>query len=272
MGYPWARAGDQVPLPAVLRERLRDELDIGAWNVAGSLTGTGRSVAALRRDVRRHMRPYKVVFLGDRKLALAREATALFSRFGLGRRLARRLEAVTPVYGLLKGIPTDEPLRGASWRVRDVHGDPPLDPLDGHAGLLWVSPVLPATGPCASEVTGLVETVLQKHRFDPCMTFSFIADRALICVANNSFDRRRPDEAAAAGAAYDELTDALMRAGYVPYRCAPEGMGKLVDPADVYWGVAGQIKRALDPNGIISAGRYESPPSVSQDFNSRSAA
>jgi 4-cresol dehydrogenase (hydroxylating) len=104
------------------------------------------------------------------------------------------------------------------------------------------------------------------------MTFSFISDRALICVANISFDRRRPDEAAAARIAYDELTDTLMKAGYVPYRCAPEGMGKLVDPADVYWEVAAQIKRALDPVGVISAGRYESPPSASEHSNTRSAA
>jgi 4-cresol dehydrogenase (hydroxylating) flavoprotein subunit len=179
---------------------------------------------------------------------------------------------LAPVYGLLKGIPTDEPLRGASWRVRHAHGNPPLDPLDGHAGLLWVSPVLPATGQCATEAAAIVEAVLRKHRFDPCMTFSFIADRALICVANISFDRRRPDEAAAARVAYDELTDALMKAGYVPYRCAPEGMGKLVDPADVYWGVAGQIKRALDPDGVISAGRYDSRPCGSEDFNTESAA
>ena len=268
MGYPWARAGDQIPLPPTLRERLRHELDLGAWNVAGALTGTSKTVAALRRDVRRHLRPFNVVFLGDRKLALARKATAFLSNFGLGRRMTQRLEAVAPVYGLLKGIPTDEPLRGASWRVRDAHPHPPRDPLDCHAGLLWVSPVLPATGTCASEVTRIVEAVLQKHRFDPCMTFSFIADRALICVANISFDRRRPDEAAAARTAYDELTDALMKAGYVPYRCAPEGMSKLVDPEDVFWSVAGQVKRALDPHGVISAGRYESHPCASGDSKS----
>jgi 4-cresol dehydrogenase (hydroxylating) len=262
MSYPWERARDQTPLPENLRAELRRELDIGAWNVGGALSGSKQTVSALRGVLKRALLPHKVVFVDDRKLATATKAQRLLARFGMGKRLRERLEAVAPIYGLLKGIPTDEPLRGAAWRVRGIATDRPRDPLDCHAGLLWISPVLPATGSSASEVMGILEPISRKHGFDPCATFTFISDRALVCVANLAFDRREAQEVEKAKECYEELTDALMARGYIPYRSGPEGMSKLFADGDVFWEVSSQIKAALDPGGIISGGRYEPPRPV----------
>jgi 4-cresol dehydrogenase (hydroxylating) len=200
--------------------------------------------------------------VSDRKLAIARRVGRFLGKFGLAKRLGERLDSVAPVYGLLKGIPTDEPLRGAAWRVRGGGAELPLDPLDCHAGLLWVSPVLPASGRCADEVMRMVESSCGKYRFDACATFTFISERALVCVTNISFDRREAEEASRAGQCYHELTDRLIARGYVPYRTGPEGMAKLGRDSQGFWHVASQIKRALDPGGIISAGRYEPRPAA----------
>ena len=262
MSYPWQRAGNQTPLPEGLRAELRRELDIGAWNVGGALSGSKETVGAMRAVLRRALRPHKVVLVDDRRLGTAIKVQRLVARFGLGRRLGQRLKAVKPIYGLLKGIPTDEPLRGAAWRVRGIADDHPQDPLDCNAGLLWISPLLPATGGCANEVMGIVESVFRKHGFDPCVTFTFISDRALICVANIAFDRREAAEVARARECYVNVTDALMVGGYIPYRSGPEGMSKLFQNGDTFWEVSSQIKAALDPAGIISGGRYEPARSV----------
>jgi 4-cresol dehydrogenase (hydroxylating) len=259
--YPWEEALGQTPLPTDLRARLRNEEGVGVWNVAGALSGSRETVAAARRALARAMRPYKVVFLTDGNLAFARRLQQLLGRWGKG--LGERLDGVEPVYGLLKGIPTDEPLRGAAWRVRGAPAsDKPMDPLDCDAGLLWVSPVLPATAACAREVMSIVEPAYAKYGFDACATFTYIAERALVCVTNISFDRREPDEVRRARDCYDEVTGRLIARGYIPYRSGPEGMSKLGENSAVFWDVAAQIKRALDPNGLISAGRYEPPRPV----------
>ena len=83
-----------------------------------------------------------------------------------------------------------------------------------------------------------------------------ITERAMICVTNLAFDKRESEEAARAEACYDELTDAMIGSGYIPYRTGPAGYRKLTRTPSVFWDVASQIKQALDPDGVISPGRY----------------
>jgi 4-cresol dehydrogenase (hydroxylating) len=254
--YPWDRAGGRTPLPADLRAQLRDEFAVGAWNVAGALYGTAETVAAARKVLRRALAAYDITFLDDRTLRAAERLQGVLSHVGLGQSLGERLEAVKPIYGLLKGIPSDEHLRGAGWRVRGPAPADPTDPLDCHAGLLWIAPLLPACGASAVEVMRLLEPTFERHGFEPLVTFTMITDRALVCVSNLSFDRREPEDAARAKACYDELTATLAREGYISYRTGPEGMSKLDQHSDVFWDVTAQIKTALDPHGVISTGRY----------------
>ena len=71
-----------------------------------------------------------------------------------------------------------------------------------------------------------------------------------------AFDRREADETARAKACYEELSDALLREGYIFYRSGPRGMAKLTAEPSTFWDVAGQIKSVLDPAGVISPGKY----------------
>jgi 4-cresol dehydrogenase (hydroxylating) len=255
--YPWERAGGQTPIPAPLRAQLRDEFGVGAWNVAGAIYGTAETVAATRKVLRRALANYDITFLDDRTLRAAERLQGVLSHVGLGQSLGERLEVVKPVYGLLKGAPSDEHLRGAGWRVRGPAPLDPTDPLDCHAGLLWVAPLLPASGAAAVEVMRLLEPTFEKHGFEPLVTFTLITDRAVVCITNLSFDRREPADAARAKACYDELTALLAREGYPSYRTGPEGMSKLDEHSEVFWDVTAQIKTALDPHNIISTGRYD---------------
>jgi 4-cresol dehydrogenase (hydroxylating) len=255
--YPWKRAGGKTPLPKELRAQLRKEHSAGAWNVGGAIYGSRETVAAMRKVIKRALAGFKVTFINDRKLAMAGKVQRLLSRVGLGRRLGELLASVAPVYGLMKGIPTDDPQRGVGWRVRDELPPRPVDPLDCHVGLMWVAPLLPATGTAAQAVMRLIEPIYEKHGFEAAVTFTLITERTLVCVTNLSFDQRYPEEAAKAKACYDELNERLIGEGYIPYRTGPDGMAKLRRNSTVFWDVAEEIKRALDPAGIISPGRYE---------------
>lgn len=257
MRYPWERAGGKTPLPRELREQLRRENSLGAWNACGAIYGTRETVAATRRVLRRALGPYRVTFLNDRTLRAAERVQRALRPFGLCRRLGEKLECVKPVYGLLKGVPTNDLLRGAAWRVRGpLPAGPAADPLDCHAGLMWIAPTLPASGAAARDLMSRIEPIYERHGFETLVTFTMITERALCCVTNVAFDRRDSDEAARAAACYEELTDVLMSAGYIFYRAGPAAMGKLADGSSGFWEVAGQLKHALDPQGIISPGRY----------------
>ena len=254
--YPWERTEGQTPLPDAVRRELRRELRVGAWNVAGALYGPPGIVKETQRLLRKAMRPLRVNFVNDRRLAVANAAQRGLQAVGQGQSLGELLHLIRPVYGLLKGQPSDDALGGAAWRVR---GDLPpgaADPLEVHAGLMWTSPVLPATGRDSRELVELMEPIYLKHGFEPLLTFTMISERAMICVSNLAFDVRDTDEANRAKACYDKLMPAMMTAGFIPYRSSPSGFGHLRSEGSVFWDVASQIKAALDPGDLISPGRY----------------
>ncbi len=263
--YPWERAGGRTPLPRDLRAELRREHGIGAWNAGTAIYGTRETVAAACKVVRRALGRFRPRFITDRTLAVGEFVQRQLGRIGLGRRLREMLEIGRPVYGLLKGIPTDEPLRGMAWRVRGPGPNGPSDLLDPNAGLMWVSPVVPATGEAARDLMSRIEPIYERYGFDALATFTLITERAMCCVTNLAYDKREPEETARAAACYDELLDTLMDAGYIPYRTGPAGYAKLRRGSHLFWDVAAQIKHALDPLGILSPGRYlpAEPPGFS---------
>jgi 4-cresol dehydrogenase (hydroxylating) len=258
--YPWAEAAGKTPLPEDVRRRLRAAAQIGAWNAGGALLGTSGHVRASRKAVRRALGGLGTLgFVSDTKLALGEKAVRALNRLGLARGLAEKIDTLKPVYGLLKGVPTNEPVLGAQWRLRRPPMEGTLDPLELGCGLMWLSPVVPMVGSAAMSLMNLVEPVFLRHGFDPLATFTLINERAMIAILNVCFDKADPDETAQAGACYDALFEAVASAGFLPYRVGLRGMPKLRRTPDTFWQVATKIKRALDPQDIIARGRYIAP-------------
>ena len=258
--YPGPLDGERMTLPVEVRQKLRDQHGIGAWNGLGAIYGTKKTVKAVAGEVTRALRGYRLKFVDDRKLATAKRLRDWLICLGMksgAAKLSELLDLIEPVYGLLKGKPTDEPLAGAGWRVRASTPPQPIDPLDAHAGLIWVSPVLPTRGLEAKQLMSLIEPIYIKYGFEALVTFTMITERAMVCVTNLSFDKRDAKEVIRAQACYEELIESLIEAGHIPYRTGPGGYEKLITcQPSVFWDVAGQIKHALDPKGIISPGRY----------------
>jgi len=76
-------------------------------------------------------------------------------------------------------------------------------------------------------------------------------------VISITYDRDIASEDEKAMACYEALSKRCMENGYYPYRLGIQGMGQLQRP-DAYAAVIRALKTALDPNGIIAPGRYES--------------
>ena len=255
--HPSAGSAQVAPLSTAQRAALRRKLGIGAWNISGAIYGTRATVRATRQALKQALRPHRVITLNDARLGLARRASGVLERFGLGfgRRLAEMLAIVEPAYELLKGTPSDAFLPGVLWHLDTPDPDNSLDPLDREAGLIWVSPVVPAEGSHVEPLTRLMETIYHRHGFDFPVTFSFVTNRALCAVTNLSFDRRDRSQIDRAAMCYDELMHALLEAGYPPYRTGPAGFEKIRTDT-VFWHTCRQIKKTLDPKCLISPGRY----------------
>lgn len=257
--YPWEKTNGQTPLPPNVRKELRQTFQVHAWTGCGALYGTKETVKAVRKKLKQTLGPYNLIFLDDRKMRWAERLQKVLNYFGMGEELKQKIISARAFFELLKGKPTPETIQGAEWRVRSQPKETSsmsTDPLESPAGLIWVSPVLPMTSAAVREVTDLMETTYTKYGFDTLLTFTMISDRALCCVSNLAYDKRDPQDVARAKDCYNELFDLLMTNGYVPYRTGPTGFPKLSKKPSSFWDFVTDLKQAIDPNNILSPGRY----------------
>jgi 4-cresol dehydrogenase (hydroxylating) len=253
--YPWEDAGGRTPLPTEVMKQLRKKLHFGAWNASGGLYGTRGQVAEARRLLRRALagKVNKLQFLDERKLRLAGRFSGLY-RMLTGWDLSRALELVRPLFGLLQGIPTDQPLASTYWRKRTP---PPaaMDPDRDGCGLLWCSPVAPADGAQAEKLVALASEIMLRSGFEPAISLTMIADRSLACVISIAYDRQVAGEDEKASACYQELLHRVTEAGFHCYRMTSQSSAGL-KPSPGYDAVLRALKRTLDPNQILAPGRY----------------
>ena len=261
--YPWSETGGATPLQPAILSRLRTEMKFGAWNGSGGLYGTRTQVREARRLLRRALtgKANRITFLNDRLLSFA----GRFSRaFGLASRwdVSRALELVRPVYGLMKGIPTDRPLASAYWRK--PHPPPTrMDPDHDGCGLLWSAPVGPAEGKHARAIAGLAGEILLRHGFEPMLSITLISERALICVISITWDRALAGEDERAMVCFEELQNKLDSAGYVPYRLGVQSMAQ-GQSLGAHEQLLDAIRNEFDPGRLLAPGRYDHLPRQSR--------
>jgi 4-cresol dehydrogenase (hydroxylating) flavoprotein subunit len=255
--YPWERTEGRTPLGGADMARFRGELKIGVWNGSGALYGTKAQVAEARRLLRIALKnkANKLEFLDDRKLRLAARFASVYQKLS-GWDLKRTLAVLKPVYGLMKGVPTDHPLFSTYWRKRTP---PPaqMNPDRDGCGLLWCSPIAPNTGADALRVNEISKQCILSHGFEPVISLTVLTDRTLSCIVSITYDRALPGEDAKASACYSDLLTVLARQGYYSYRLGINGM-QAMDEGNAYGDTLRRLKDALDPNGVLAPGRYSS--------------
>jgi 4-cresol dehydrogenase (hydroxylating) len=114
-------------------------------------------------------------------------------------------------------------------------------------------------GQDALDMLRTVEPIFNEHGFDMVVSLILLTERSLVAIFNIAFDKNAPGENEAASACYEKLVDVLMGMGHPLYRAGLQGMPKMREPDSVFWDVASEIKRTLDPGDIISRGRYIAP-------------
>ena len=258
--YDQLRQLDPAAEHAALRQRseaLIAAAGFGPWSAVGGILGTPAELRLARKEIRRALRGVaQVMFISDGLLRLADNLSRPFAAVPWVRNQRVMLHAVQPLANLARGIPTDAAMQSVWWPLGDRPAQASDDPDQSHCGMIFCVPFLPPDGRIAKEAMDLTYSVYAKFGFTPFVTLNLVDSRALECVINNAFDRRKPEQVAAAHACNDELTAEFIRRGFPPYRVGPQNMQLVVNPDDQFWKTVRELKRVLDPNGIIAPGRY----------------
>ncbi|MBA2481172.1 MAG: hypothetical protein H0V44_10965, partial [Planctomycetes bacterium] len=262
MRFPWSEADGTGALEvahAPLCQRLLREHRVTAWSASGCITGSRAEVGAARAVIRRELRRVpgigRLAFVGPRSMRWAERLCSFLTRMGWLPSVRHLLETARLGYDLLRGAPSYATLAGGHWRARGTPGAD-LDPRDSGSGMYWVSPILPMDAASVTEVERIGREVVNAHGFEYQVTHSLVSDRALCAVMSICFDRASASECDRSRRCHDALVDALVAAGFLPYRGSPATIARCRGAAPRFWAIAERLKRALDPQDLIAPGRY----------------
>ena len=155
--------------------------------------------------------------------------------------------------GAWGGVPTDENVKSVYWRKKqNPSGN--MDPHRDNCGLIWLSPLVPADGELVVEAVSEVEKICFAHNIEPNISLNIQNGRIVQLLLGIIYDRD-PESDAAAMACHDEVMSWCNERGYLPSRLGAHSMaharaGSSLSP------IVEQLKRSIDPNGILSPGRY----------------
>lgn len=123
-------------------------------------------------------------------------------------------------------------------------------------GVVWCCPVVPFRGDHVLRLARIVDDV-REPGLHQRLALRPAGGRALDGVVGAAYDRNESGAAERAMAFHDRLLRRFNEEGYVPYRLGIHSMDAVPPPTDDYAGFMRTLKRALDPNDILSPGRYD---------------
>lgn len=254
--YPWKELKGETPLPQPRISAFRHKLGFGAWSGSGGLYGSRNQVAESRRQIKAALagKVDRLAFIDDARLAMMRAYSApvrLLTRWDL----SKTLSFLEPLYGLLKGVPSDHSLRSAYWRKKSAIPQD-MDPDRDGCGLIWFAPIIPARKADVEAMERVTTETLLAAGFEPMISLSLINGRAVACVISICYDRDVAGEDDKAMRCYRQLAQNVHSLGYYSYRLGIQSMEEMGESAS-YANVLRKLKSALDPEGILAPGRYE---------------
>jgi hypothetical protein len=148
-----------------------------------------------------------------------------------------------------------------SLRLFSIGARTPFNPTPS-AGHMWFSPIIPRTGAAIIEANRVFQDAARRNNLPVLGSFSLPSlywERAFIYIFGVPVTRN-PEADAAAVAALKDLIRVAGERGWGEYRTPPvfqdDVMAEYSFNDNALMRVHERLKSALDPNGIISAGRY----------------
>lgn len=246
------------------------------WTAVGGLYGTPEEVRIKRRMLAQYIRRIggHAMFFSDERIDFLEKVGSVFARLHtssalehvagempplmkdyLNRtsRYLRTLERLQPmmrayrnIHNLMNGIPSDMPEENILWRNDTRENN----------GLIWISPTFPSLGCTAKEVYEIGQETFRKYDFEMPLTITLVEPDQCVGIISLHFDKSNHEEKERAHSLYHEVLDAFARNGIFTYRSSVLEMDRSRFLNPERWVTFEKVKAALDPNRVISPGRY----------------
>lgn len=236
---------------------LEKKHGISPWTMVGTFYGTKKMERVFQSDVKQFFKNHKkpVLFFDEEKQERIQKIVA---KFPLLKKTSiyTKWQSLTNTYNLICGMPNDFSHQILQWRnpkpSSDFKDQESINP--DSMGLIWYSPVVALKSSSIRHAEMMINQVCRKHGFDPLITFTANNPRFAIATLALVFNRENQLETTRAEDCYRELYYSGRNMGIVPYRYGL--LHLLADGSNELGPLHEKIKQALDPDGILSPGRF----------------
>ncbi|MDO8344958.1 MAG: FAD-dependent oxidoreductase [Cellvibrio sp.] len=239
-------------------KQLAKERKISAWTGLGTLYGSRAAVAGSVKDIRRRLKNCRVWSFSPDQIKQLQKIQNYLPQWGFSS-LRRHFGALVNTLGTVEGYPIVAFLKIAyaldpTAKKLDLHSHPAKD----GAGILWYAPLVPFAADEVERYRTVMSKCLIDNGFDPLLAVTSRSSRTLSGTIPVLFDRKNPEDVARAKNCYRQLVKTGLENGWPPYRLGIDYMDMIACPADSPSAQVQQLlKKALDENEVIGAGRYE---------------
>lgn len=255
--YPWDMVNGKTPLLPQDLKRMDSPWAKVEWIGIGALYSPSRGHGILeKRMVKDALKgiAHSIVFLDSLKVRIAKILKWFVEKIThLDIEEVMRNAYTESVF---LGWPTIRSMKTTYWRKRmSIPKDMDLD--RDKCGVLWCCPVVPYLGDRIMRAIEIAETTAFKYKFEPHIAFVTPSERVIYMFPAIVYDREIEGEDEKALACHDEMLSLMIKEGFLPYRLGIQSMHSLPKPEESYERLLRGIKSLVDPNQILSKGRYE---------------
>ncbi len=238
-------------------DQLAKKNKITAWTGVGAIYGDKAIVKSTQAVIKRLLKPHasRLHFLNSSKIGMLQQIFDFFPGMKKSQ-MAVIIKKITQTLEIMEGQPNELGLTLAYWKSGKPSGDTKNPAKDG-CGLIWYSPLVPMKAAEVRSFTTMVHDVCRDHKIEPLITLTSLSGQCFDSTIPILFDKQDKEAAARAQECYFALYEAGRKLGFLPYRMGVHSMQHVTDQQDnIFWQLSQELKQTLDPNNIISPGRY----------------
>ena len=228
-------------------------VSFGAGIIFSNIGGTKHQVRASQKALRA-LRPYGMTFyVTDPLISLGLFATRLVG----WKTMHSYVKSSAGFYRMSLGEPSDRPLMSLYWPTQTELPEGWNNPDHTEIGMHFIIPTVPMSVELVQQANAIVRKVNTHYKkVQASYAFGLVDDKTTHFSISTHLNRTDEVSRNESWDLAKELNEEFIKAGFHPNRLFAGFMDLVVDPDDIFWQLTRDIKKIVDPNGVIAPGHY----------------